>query len=470
MSAEGALATVSRKSRLYSSAVYLRGIIRARKGEYRAAAEAMCEIAGTPDNSKVTFVVDSRYFTLKDLARLGLGRIAHEEGEYDDAYYHYFQIPEDSERLPDALFEASWSMYQKRELATARDLVAEFLKTFPSSPEWPEASLLAGYVELADCKFDDAQAWYDRLTRKLQPIVDELDRIRKDPGRRHRLFERALVRWRAQRAGEKDVGPKAAAGDVDTQVLALLRLDPAFVRLHEAVAGMTRVTGEAPGVVRTWTGLARRIGRKRVGAITTEKSSAEEDLADANGVAQDFRRLRAEVARARDEIRAGKAAGTLPADVAAAEDARLADLARRVAAAGKRARAAADQAADDVAARTAPGLQPLIKADVAGARRLDASADDLARRLDAAADKLAQKALDRLYDDTRKVLDKAKLGKIDAVIGQKKKLDIEVSDLAEGRFPEELHGRLWEQGLIGDDEEYWPFEGEFWKDEYEGFR
>ena len=25
--------------------------------------------------------------------------------------------------LPDALFEAAWSMYQKRELATARDLV-----------------------------------------------------------------------------------------------------------------------------------------------------------------------------------------------------------------------------------------------------------------------------------------------------------------------------------------------------------
>ena len=92
------------------------------------------------------FVVDERYFTIKDLARLGLGRIAHEQGEYDDAYYHYFQIPDDSAYLPDALFEASWSMYQKRELATARDLVHEFLATFPSSPLWPEASLLAGYV------------------------------------------------------------------------------------------------------------------------------------------------------------------------------------------------------------------------------------------------------------------------------------------------------------------------------------
>jgi hypothetical protein len=29
---------------------------------------------------------------------------------------------------------------------------------------------------------------------------------------------------------------------------------------------------------------------------------------------------------------------------------------------------------------------------------------------------------------------------------------------------------MWEQGLIGDDEELWPFQGEFWADEYEGWR
>ena len=57
------------------------------------------------------------------------------------------------------------------------------------------------------------------------------------------------------------------------------------------------------------------------------------------------------------------------------------------------------------------------------------------------------------------MLDKAKLGKIDAVIGQKRKLDIEVQDLAAGRFPEELIGRLWNASLIGDDEEYWPWRG-----------
>ncbi|MBA3540316.1 MAG: tetratricopeptide repeat protein, partial [Deltaproteobacteria bacterium] len=235
--AEGELVTISKKSRMYSSAIYLRGVIRARRGEYQASAEAMCEVAGTPDNDKLTFVVDDRYFTIKDLARLGLGRLAHEQSEYDDAYYHYFQIPDDSTYLPDALFEASWAMYQKRELATSRDLVKEFLKEFPTSPLWPEASLLAGYVELADCKFTDSQTWYDKLVVRLQPIVDEMDKIRKDPELRRRMFAKAVTRFKdVKQTGEivgKPAAPDAAPTRAD-EVLALLRLDPKFIRLSDA--------------------------------------------------------------------------------------------------------------------------------------------------------------------------------------------------------------------------------------------
>ncbi|MCE9574474.1 MAG: hypothetical protein K8W52_15105 [Deltaproteobacteria bacterium] len=469
--AEGQLVTIGKKSRLYSSALYLRGIIRARKGEYQEAAEAMCQVAGTGDSDRLTFVVDGRYFTVKDLARLGLARIAHEEGEYDDAYYHYFQIPEDSDRLPDALFEASWSMYQKRELATARDLTGEFLTQFPSSPMWPEASLLAGYVELADCKFDGAQAWYDKLTVKLQPIVDELDRVRKDPDRRRRLFERAIGKLRADHAGTGDNGKAAvAADDLDGQVLALLKLDPAYVRLHDAVAGMAKVTGEAPGAVRAWQGLARRVASTKVAAAAGTTTSEEDTLTDASALVEDLRRLVKDVGKAKDELAIGRDSGAVPKEVAAEEAARLDALAAKVGDALAKAERQAEDAAGAITAKAAPALQPMLQRDVGEARRLDRAAVDLERKLGAAADKLAQRALDRLYKDTRRVLDKAKLGKIDAVIGQKRALDIEVSDLAAGRFPAELHGRLWEQGLIGDDEEYWPFEGEYWKDEYEGFR
>lgn len=467
--AEGELATISKKSRMYSSAVYLRGVIKAKRGDFHGSAEAMCEIAATPDTDKYTFVVDDRYFTIKDLARLGLGRLAHEQGEYDDAYYHYFQIPDDSAYLPEALFEASWSMYQKRELPTSRDLVNEFLKEFPSSPLWPEASLLAGYIDLADCKFDESQKWYDALVAKLQPIVDEIDRVRKDPDLRKQLFAKAITRYRETKDSGKKVGTEAAPTPID-QVLALLRLDPRFIRLNDAVAGMHELASGAPAVTRAWQNLALQLDETKVAKISKEKTLEQEQLADANATLEDLRKLQRDVAAAKSDMARARREGVIARDAADEELKRLDELAGKVQAAVANASKAADRAAAAASEKTAGGLRPMVQGDIAESRRLDRSAHALEAELAAAGDKLAQQAIEKLYEDTRKVLDKAKLGKIDAIIGQKRKLDIEVQDLAAGRFPEELIGKMWNASMIGDDEEYWPWQGEYWADEYEGWR
>ncbi|HET9626805.1 MAG TPA: tetratricopeptide repeat protein, partial [Kofleriaceae bacterium] len=471
--AEAELIQISKQSRLYSSAVYLRGVIRARQGKFKDAADAMCEIAATEDTDKFSFVVDERYFTIKDLARLGLGRIAHENGEYDDAYYHYFQIPDDSAYLPDALFEASWSMYQKRELATARDLVQEFLKTFPSSPLWPEASLLAGYVELADCKFDDSQKWYDQLTAKLSPIVDTLDRVRKDPELRKQLFATAITRFHEVKDTGELSGKKAAqvvpATAMD-QLVALLRLDPKFLRLNDAITGMHEQAGFAPSVVREWQHLAEQVGETKVGKISSARTVEQEQLADANALVEDMRRLASQIQDQKTEIARARRDGVLSAEDADAEIVRLEHLLERARTAEKNAVTAADRAADTTSNATQAGIRPLIQGDIADARRLDKAAHALYDKLVQAGDRLAQQAVDRLYNETRRVLDKAKLGKVDAIIGQKRKLDIAVQDLAAGRFPEELIGKLWNASQIGDDEEYWPWQGEYWADEYAGWR
>jgi TolA-binding protein len=471
--AEGELVLISKTSRLYSSAVYLRGVIRARQHKLRDSAEAMCEIAATEDADKFTFVVDERYFTIKDLARLGLGRIAHEQGEYDDAYYHYFQVPDDSAYLPDALFEASWSMYQKRELATARDLVQEFLKTFPTSPLWPEASLLAGYVELADCKFDASQTWYDGLTAKLQPIVDELDRVRKDPELRKQLFATAVTRFHEVKDTGELAGTKAGKAPAKTpmdELVALLRLDPRFLRLADALTGMHEQATTAPAVVREWQHLAQEVNEHKVGAVSTARTIEQEQLADANAVVEDMRRLVAQIADQKSQLARARRDGVIDARDAGEEAARLDKLIERARAAEHKAVAAADRAAEATTTQASPGIRPMIQGDIADARRLDKASHALSDRLEQAGDRLAQQAVDRLYADTRRVLDKAKLGKVDAIIGQKRKLDIEVQDLAAGRFPEELIGRLWNASMIGDDEEYWPWQGEYWADEYEGWR
>jgi tetratricopeptide (TPR) repeat protein len=467
--AEAELSRISRKSRLYTSALYLRGIIRTRNGSFSDAADALCEVADTPDKDRFTFVVDDRYFRIKDLARLGLGRIAHEVGEYDDAYYHYFQIPEDSDRLPEALFEATWSMYQKRELGTARDLAAEFGEKFPDSPMWPEGRLLAGYVELADCEFDAAQKHYDELVAELGPIVGELDRIRKDPGLRAALFERAIERRRAERADpQKRIDRKPTS--VSDRVLALLRIDPNYLKLHEAMTGLAAAEGQARLAVRAWQRLGRRLGKAEVGKIAEEDSLEKEEAADLTQLVEDTRRLSDQLVKRRQELRRAVRDETVSRDDAAAEQKRLDALAAEIDVLERDAVAAAAAADADATVKAPAGLKPMVERDLGAARALVGESNQLARELSRQADAISKAAVDKLWADTRRVLDKAKLGKIDAVIGQKRRLEIEVQDLAAGRFPPELFGKMWEKGLIGDDEEWWPFEGEFWKDEYEGFR
>lgn len=467
--AEKQLKKLSRKSRLYSSSLYLRGVIRTRQGEYRRAAEALCEIVDTPDDDDFSLVIDERYYSIKDLARLGLGRIAHEQGEYDDAYYHYFQIPDDSDALPNALFEAAWSMYQKRDLDASRDLVTEFLENFPTSPLMPEARLLAGYVELADCEFIDAQVYYDKLVVELQPIVDELDRIRKDPERRAMLFTRAVERWNAERA-DPTAPVSVKNPDVTDKVVGLLRLDPKFLRLNKAVHGIRRTAGEGPHLVRAWGTLARWAKETSVSRVARETTVEEEDAADANGLLEDVRRLREQIKKSQADLARGRREKLLPRDAADAESKRLRQLDREARALEGKARDAARAADAALEAGTSDGLRPMIAADLARARQNAEASAALRDELLEVAAILAKQSADRLYQDARRVLDKAKLGKIDAIIGQKRRLDIEVQDLASGRFPAELTGRLWEEGMIGDDEEYWPFEGEYWSDEYEGWR
>ncbi len=136
-----------RTSRLYAGAAYFRGLIAARLGHFDKARNAFCEIlpgknqgtsnavtdavSGMVSGETLAFTIDGRYFQLQDLARLALGRIAHERDRYDEAYYFYFSVPEDSDRLAEALFEAAWSMYQKGEVRAARAFVDSFDRSLP---------------------------------------------------------------------------------------------------------------------------------------------------------------------------------------------------------------------------------------------------------------------------------------------------------------------------------------------------
>jgi len=277
-----------------------------------------------------------------------------------------------------------------------------------------------------------------------------------------------VVMGSAEPPGQKQ--GKAAPKTPLDGLVALLRLDPRFLRLSDAITGMHEQAITAPAVVRQWQQLARQVAETRVAAVSASRTLEQEQLADANAVVEDLRRLIGQIQGEKSELARARREGVIGASEAGEEDARLDKLLDRARTAERSAVAAADRAAETAVTQAQPGIRPLIQGDVADARRLDKASHALHDKLAQAGDRLAQQAVDRLYADTRRVLDKAKLGKVDAIIGQKRKLDIEVQDLAAGRFPEELIGRMWNASMIGDDEEFWPWQGEYWADEYEGWR
>src|SRR5262249_47312637 len=133
----------------------------------------------------------------------------------------------------------------------------------------------AGYVELTDCKFDDSQKWYDSLVDHLQPIVDEMEKAKKDPDLRKQLFTKALSRYREIKStgqvDSKKVGTEKTKDPFD-DVVALMTLDPKFLRLDDAVHGVHELADNAPQVTRQWQNLDAQVADTKVQKISTTKT------------------------------------------------------------------------------------------------------------------------------------------------------------------------------------------------------
>ena len=78
--AMSAYASVARSSRFWAQATYLRGLILVERRRFKEGEELFCKIAdpGRKDRTSATFG-DEHYFAIRDLARLALGRVAHEQ-------------------------------------------------------------------------------------------------------------------------------------------------------------------------------------------------------------------------------------------------------------------------------------------------------------------------------------------------------------------------------------------------------
>jgi hypothetical protein len=109
-----------------------------------------------------------------------------------------------------------------------------------------------------------------------------------------------------------------------------------------------------------------------------------------------------------------------------------------------------------------------LRGDRAASSELYAAAEAARGKLIEARSGLAKDAANRLVLRLSRLLRRARLGRIESVLGRKRALEVEVEALAVGILPKAALDSLEAARFLNDSEEYWPFEGDDWPDEYVG--
>ena len=444
----GAYATVTQRCRFWAQATYLSALIDVEKGNSKDAENLLCKVADPKRSASTTPVfADEKFFAVRDLARLGLGRIAHEQGRNDDARYYYYLVPRDSDRLAEALYEAATTRYEKKDYDGARELLDELAALQVHHRYEDEAWVLDAWVDLARCKFADADKKLVTFLARYEPVRDAARRIAENDMATQRLLE--AVHSGSDAAGAEVGG---ASPEVMRTVAALVRVDPAYDHLQHRRVVLER---EASGLVFA------------LGAI----SDMQRTLASNGGVrpaaelaSDDARRARA-AREAIDGVEhqiADLEAAHAPPDQVSPLRLQLGVLKAQLA----QGAGATSLAGGDLP--TGADVPDLLRADMAKGAELQARIAAARKELGDAETALAKDALRRLDLRLSRLLRRARLGRIESVLGRKRALEVEIEAIRLGFLPQDAVDSLDAARYLEDNEEYWPFEGDDWPDEFIG--
>jgi tetratricopeptide (TPR) repeat protein len=451
---DGALAEyaqVPQSARFWAQATYLSGLIQVEKGHFKEGEDLFCKVADPKRSDNTTPVfADENYFAVRDAARLGLGRIAHEQFRNDDARYYYYLVPRDSDRLAEALYEAATTRYEKKDYDGARELLDELKGLGVHNRYEDETWILDSYIDLARCKFEDADRKLVEFLRRYEPVRDAARRVQGD--------DRAMVQLlSAARSGADAGGTEIAGGTVtpDTMraIAALVRLDPAYGAVVRRLAVLDR---EASGLRQA---LGQLGDMQKTLASNGGVRPAEEKKADPNQQLEDAKAALAGVKRQIAELRASGAKGDQIGPLEQAAH----DLDVRIAQGAPTAAAAAAPTSG-----TGTDLPQLLADDASLASSLMPRIDAARKLLTNAETELAKDALHRVDLRLSRLLRRARLGRIESVLGRKRALEVEIEAINDGILPQGAFDSLDVARYLQDNEEYWPFEGDDWPDEFVG--
>lgn len=444
-------AKVGEKSRFWAQATYLSGVLEVERRNFARGEQLFCKVADPKQTPKrAALFGGSEFFRVRDLARLGLGRVAHEQYRFDDARYYYYLVPHDSDNIAESLYETATARYEAKDYEGARQALDDLKRLKVRHVYEDEAYILDSYVDLATCRFPQADEKLDAFIKRYEPVRDAARRIVKDDAAVKSLVDTV-------RAGVDPASAGLGVPDDTSRALgSLLRVDAGYGR---AARRLSLLDHQLSGLRRSMSELDEVSSKLASQKSTHAQSEAGLSAAPPDKVARIEAQLR-ELKRLLREAERGGKASAADRELLGKELAGLEVQARA-------ARASLTQAAAPAGA-TGADLAGLIQAD----RQLASELYEKSAALRLAAEKqqleLAADALKRLDLRLSRLLRRARLGRIETVLGKKRSLEVEIEALSQGLLPQTIVDSLDAQRFLRDDEEFWPFEGEDWEDEYVG--
>jgi tetratricopeptide (TPR) repeat protein len=450
---EAALAaygSVTQHCPFWSQATYLSALIHVEGGRYKEGEGLLCKLADPTRSASTTPVLaDEKFFAIRDLARLGLGRIAHEQGRNDDARYYYYLVPQDSDRLAEALYEAATTRYEKKDYDGARELLDELAALGVHHRYEDEANVLDAWVDLARCRFPDADRKLVEFLKRYEPVRDGARHIADSEVATERLL--ATVHTGADAAGAEVGG---TSPDVMRAIASLVRLDPAYDHVVQRRAVLEREASGLAATMGVLVDMQRSLATNGGVRPTTELGS------DAARHEQEVREGVASLEHQISDLEASRTPDPRVAPLREALTALKAEASQATGAAGAGSGASEPTAGAD--------LGDLLRVDTTRVSQVQARIALARRELSEAESALAKDALHRLDLRLSRLLRRARLGRIESVLGRKRALEVEVEAIRLGFLPQDAVDSLDAARYLEDSEEYWPFEGDDWPDEYVG--
>lgn len=445
---DGALveyARVPQTSRFWSQATYLSGLMQVERGKMREGEALFCKVADPKRQDKsVPVFADERFFAVRDLARLALGRVAHEQLRHDDARYYYYLVPRDSDRLAEALYEAATTRYEKKDYSGARDLLDELFGLKAHHRYEDEARILDAYIDLALCRFPSADKKLNAFLTDYEPVRNAARRLAENERGTRALLNAA--RTGADASGT-DATTAAVSVDQLRAVAALVRVDPAYGEIAKKHAVLDRETSGLRLALGTINDMQKSLASPTGVKAAVSESAPPDKAAETRAALDGLRRQIDELEQAHGNV------APLKAELATLEG---------------RYQAASTAIANGAQAGAGADVPDLLRNDAAAGAAMSRQLDDVRAELAAAETVLAKDALHRLDLRLSRLLRRARLGRIESVLGRKRALEVEIEAINAGYLPKDAIDSLDAARYLRDNEEYWPFEGDDWPDEFVG--